>query len=296
MCGRSFVNRHHRKKEKRIRTSSVFEAYITEWYSARQLSTQIHKEEYIVRHDIQRRLDANRIYCIDEVFSDVHYLMIDGYHLPWWSVLLVYYEYKIDKVIWFSIRDKEKKMYIVEDLQFLRDKMGYREIKSCSTDGSPGIISALKEVYPEVILQRCLVHIQRQVKSYITRHPKSQAWKRLKHITNYPVLSDPFLSPIALKVWKTTYQSYLNEKSTTRKGWWIYTHPNLRKAWKHITNALPYMYQSVVYNDPNIERTTNRLEGYFWVLTNEWINEHKWLSSMRLRSFLVLWIYLRNNR
>jgi len=221
--------------------------------------------------------------------------MIDGYHLPSKQVLLVYYESKQDKVIWFSIRDGEKKTYIVEDLRFLRDEMWYWGIKSCSTDGSPSIISALKEVYPDIIHQRCLVHIQRQVKSYISNHPKSQAWKQLKHITNYPVLSNPFLFPIALRVWETTYRFYLNEKSTTQKGWWTYTQQNLRKAHKHIINALPYMFQSALHNNPSIERTTNKLEWYFWVLTTEWVNEHKWLSNTRLRSFLALWIYKRNN-
>jgi hypothetical protein len=39
------------------------------------------------------------------------------------------------KVIWFSIRDGEKKEYIAEDLTFLRNHMGYRDIISCTADG-----------------------------------------------------------------------------------------------------------------------------------------------------------------
>jgi len=285
----------YRKQEQKLRTSSVFNAYIKEGYSARQLADQTQREEYRVRQDIQYRLDTNKIQCIDEIYPEVHYLMIDGYHLPWGLILLVYYESKQDKVIWFSIRDGEKKEYIVEDLRLLRDEMGYRYIKSCSTDGSPSIISALKEIYPCIIHQRCLVHIQRQVKSYISNHPKSQAWKQLKHLTSYPILSDPLLFPIVLQIWEMTYQSYLNEKSTTQKGWWTYTHQNLRKAHRHIRNALPYMFQSAIHNNSSIERNTNKLEWYFWVLTTEWVNEHKWLNSTRLRSFLTLWIYKRNN-
>jgi len=221
--------------------------------------------------------------------------MIDRYHLPSKQMLLVYYESRQNKVIWFSIRDGEKRLYIAEDLRFLRDEMGYWDIKSCSTDGSPSIRSALKDIYPSIIHQRCLVHIQRQVKSYISNNPKSQAWKQLKYLISYSVLSDPFLFPIAWQIWEITYRSYLNEKSTTKKGWWAYTHQNLRKAHKHIQNALPYMFQSTLHNNPSIERTTNRLEGYFGVLTTEWVNEHKWLSNTRLHSFLALWIYKRNN-
>jgi hypothetical protein len=32
---------------------------------------------------------------------------------------------------------------------------------------------------------------------------------------------------------------------------------------RHIENALPNMYQFYVYADPKIERSTNKLEGYF---------------------------------
>ena len=144
--------------------------------------------------------------------------MIDGYHLPGGSILLAYYEYVQDKIVWFSIRDGEKKAYIVEDLRFLRNDMGYTDIKACITDGSLAIIGALREVYENIIHQRCLVHIQRQVRSYISNRPKFQAGKQLKHIMRYRVLSDPFLFPIALQVWETTYRSYLNEKSTTANG------------------------------------------------------------------------------
>lgn len=50
-------------------------------------------------------------------------------------ILLLYYDYLHEKVIWFSIRDGEKKEYIAEDLRFLRDEMGYGSVISCTCDG-----------------------------------------------------------------------------------------------------------------------------------------------------------------
>ena len=288
--------------ESGFRKAEWFHEYILEGYSSRQVAKQSGKKEYIVRRDIQTRLDTNQINCIDEIFPNIQYLMIDGYALPkaeWCEnsdILLVYYEYIQKKVIWFSIRDGEKKEYIVEDLRFLKQKMGYTEIMGCVSDGSLQIASALKEVYPEVIHQRCLVHIQRQVKNYISDNPRTGAGKVLKHMMNYRILSDPFLFPILLQVWLHTYHRFLNEKYITQKGWWTWTHKNLRKATKHIRNALPFMFQSSKYDDPNIEQTSNKMEGYFGVLTEEWYNEHKWLSRNRLFSFTALWIYLRNQK
>jgi hypothetical protein len=74
--------------------------------------------------------------------------MIDGYWLPKMKcldhqgkqifcrkILLLYYDYIHEKVIWFSIRDGEKKEYIAEDLQFLKEEMQYTHILSCTCDG-----------------------------------------------------------------------------------------------------------------------------------------------------------------
>ena len=266
----------------------------------RQLSVQKNIQEYSVRKDIQHRLDHNEITCIDEVYSWVHHIMIDGYWLPWkkWQrkILLVYYAYQIKKVIWFSIRDGERKEYICEDLQFLRYEMGYTNIISCTSDGWIWILSAIKAVYPECILQRCLVHIQRQIKNYISWNPKSETGKNLLRIMEYGTLSDPDTFVQAFENWKEKHFLFLIEKSISRKGGWIFTHANLRKSMRHIENALPYMFQSHTQKNPNIERSSNKLEWYFWVLAEEWIKEHKWLSSSRLSSFIALWIYLRNQK
>jgi hypothetical protein len=264
------VERRQQRQEIKSRNCSWFHDYILEGYSSRQIAKQSGKLEYLVRRDIQSRLDESQIDGIDEIFPDVRYIMIDGYALPkapgcqHSDILLVYYEYIQERVIGFSIRDGEKKKYITEDLKFLRDQMGYREIRICISDGAWQIASALREIYPEIIHQRCLVHIQRQVQNYISGNPRTKAWKQLKHITSYPILSDPFLFPLLFQIWENTYRSFLNEKTTTSKWGWIWTHKSLYKAKQHIENALPYMFQSTVHNDPNIEKSSNKLEWYFW--------------------------------
>jgi hypothetical protein len=134
------------------------------------------------------------------------------------------------------------------------------------------------------------------VKNYISGNPRTKAWKQLRHITSYLILSDSFLFPVLFQIWMNTNHSFLCEKSITQKGWWTWTHKNLRKAMTHIQNALPYMFQSMNHNDPFIEQSTNKLEWYFWVFTEEWFHEHKWLSRKRLLSFTALWIYLRNQK
>lgn len=314
-CLFCFVERWKRKQERLFRTNSHFESYIQEGYSSRQITLQKQREtgrnilEYRVRKDIQSRLDASTIICIDEIFPNVHHLMIDGYWLPkmkWKDeygnihtinlILLLYYDYLHEKVIWFSIRDGEKKKYIAEDLRFLRDQMGYTNILSCTCDGWVSILAALRVVYPNCIIQRCLVHIERHVRSYISKNPKSVAWKELSRIICYSTLSDAKVFPQAWEDWKQKHREYINEKTRKPSGGWRYTHDRLRKAIRHIENALPYMFQWEKYNMPEIALTSNRIEWYFWVFTDEWIKEHKWLSPSRLLKFTALWIYLRNQK
>ena len=294
-CWYCFVERRIQKQEYWFRTRSWFEKYIIEWYSARQIADQSGKKEYIVRADIQTRLDSNQLHHIDEYYEQAQYIMIDGYHLPGGKILLVYYEYILTKVLWFSIADSESRQAIAYDLRFLRDSFWYA-FTAFTIDGSPSILSAIKSVYPNSIVQRCIVHVQRQVLTYTTRHPKSEAWKDLLRILCYPILSDPNIFLLKFDQWKTKHYSFLTERSVSSKGRRIFTHTSLRKAMKHIDNALLHMYQSYQYNDFQIERSTNKLEWYFWVFTNEWINEHKGLSTKRLYSFVALWIYFRNNR
>lgn len=190
--------------------------------------------------------------------------MIDGYWLPHGSdgdkVLILYYDPIHEKAIWFSILDGEKKVYIREDLKFLRDHMGYRDIISCTCDGGVGILSALKEVYPDCIIQRCLVHIQRQIQTYLTQNPKSLAGKEFLHLSTYPILSDPLVFPEKWMLWKKTHQKYINEKTVKPEGGSKYIHINLRRAINLVDNALPYMFQFHKYNNPKIEKTSNKIE------------------------------------
>jgi len=43
---------------------------------------------------------------------------------------------------------------------------------SCTIDGNPHVFKILKELWPSIIIQRCIVHIQRQGLSWCRRSPK----------------------------------------------------------------------------------------------------------------------------
>ena len=47
------------------------------------------------------------------------------------------------------------------------------EVYSITCDGHKAILKAIRKAYPDVLVQRCLVHIKRQVKNYISTSPKT---------------------------------------------------------------------------------------------------------------------------
>lgn len=142
-------------------------------------------------------------------------------------------------------------------MKILKDSFRY-DITAFVVDGGQSILAAVHEVYPQAVIQRCLVHIQRQVFNYVSRNPKTAAGKDLVKIINYSVLSNPDIFPEAFEMWKTEYFEFLIEKSVSREGKRFFTHTSLRKAIRHIENALPNMYRFVL--DSGIEKTTNKLE------------------------------------
>jgi hypothetical protein len=102
------------------------------------------------------------------------------------------------------------------------------------------------------------VHVQRQIFNYVSRNPKTGAGKDPIWIMNYSVLSDSKAFPRLLEEWKEKHFLFLIEKSISREGKRIFTHTSLRKALRHIENALPDMYHFA--SNPEIEKTTNKLE------------------------------------
>lgn len=203
--------------------------------------------------------------------------------------LIIYYDYINKKVIRFWFYDWEKYEYIKNDLIILKDSFRY-EIEVFVIDWGKQIKKAVEEIFPTAKIQRCLTHIQRQVKNCISNNPKSDCGKELQKIITFEKFwnKENFIKEFNL--WNEKWVDYLKEKSTKwNKSW--YTHKKLRWAKSHIKNAIPYMFYFL--ENENIKKSSNDLEWYNWVLDGHIFN-HRWLRIDRLISFISLWIYNRN--
>jgi hypothetical protein len=162
--------------------------------------------------------------------------------------------------------------------------------KAITTDGNTSVILAIKKVWSDTIIQRCLVHIQRQGLSWLRRYPKSQAAKDLRllllTVTN---IKDHKQKEIFIKDfnnWEKRYGEFVLSLSSSDK---VYS--DLQRTRSLIIHALPNMFHYL--EDSNIAPTTNKVEGYFSRL-KELYRRHRGLSKKHREKYFKWCIYLKN--
>jgi hypothetical protein len=238
---------------------------------------------------IRKELDNNLIYQVDIVFEKVKYIMIDWTWISKEVCLIIYYDYINKKVIRFWFYDWERYEYIKDDLIALKNEFNY-DIVCFVVDWAKQIKKAIEEIYPTAKIQRCLTHIQRQIKNNISNNPQSNCWKDLQKIITFKNFENKKKFIKKFYLWEQKYFDFLKEKSFKWKRFW-YTHRKLRASRSHIKNAISNMFYYL--ENEKIKRSSNDLEWYNWVLDGHIFN-HRWLRNDRLILFISLWIYNRN--
>ena len=170
-------------------------------------------------------------------------------------------------------------------------------------DGGVGASSALKSVWPHVKVQRCLVHVTRNVRTYLTSKPRTDAGRSLLKLSKKLLKIDTIDQAIQweklLNQWYDTY-GYLTREKTKNPhypyespAWW-YTHKRLRQAYR-LLERLTRKHHLFTYLDPNLRkhdillRSTNRLEGGPNKTIRRLLLIHPWLSESHMRC-AIEWI------
>ena len=225
---------------------------------------------------------------------NVH-LLIDGTYFSNELCLILYYDHDIRYVQLYRETNQEKYIEIKEDLVNLT-ALGVN-IYSITCDGHKAILKAINDALPHVVIQRCLIHIKRQVKTFLTAKPKTEVAKKLlllsDQITAIKTIDDCSLWLTSFAQWHEQNKEFINERTRNEdtKRWW-YTHKNLHLATTHIIKAIPNMF--CYLNDPEIPYTTNRLESYFTHL-KEKLTLHRGLRFESKKNFIKWYLYFKNN-
>ena len=157
-------------------------------------------------------------------------------------------------------------------------------------DAQKGLLKAIREVWPETKVQRCVIHIIRQALIWLTRSPKTQAGQELRRLvvqlSSIRTKREKRRWIRSFRRWCKKYDRLLKERSYAPTGRWWYTHRKVRAVRSLLKNALPDMFRYVT--DPTVPKTSNHVEGGLNARLKELFRCHRGLSGAR-RLVLASW-------
>lgn len=222
-------------------------------------------------------------------------LLIDGTYFVNKVCLVLYRDNTVKTTLLYRLTDGEWEEELREDLQNLIN-LGI-VIESVTCDGLSNVLRAIRTTSPHTIIQRCLVHIQRETLIWLTKQPQSTAGyelkqiiKRLHTIDNYDKWGYWIVDMVK---WHERHKDFVNAKSykTETNRYW-FTHKNVRKAFIHIKRALPDMFHYL--DNARIPKTTNGLESFFGHLKQN-ISIHRGLSKEHYRNYIKWYLFFKSN-
>jgi hypothetical protein len=205
--------------------------------------------------------------------------------------LLVFKDAMSGQILWYKFLKNETNADYQEGLTYL-EKKGFK-VLGVVTDGRRG----LSKVFQNYPYQICQFHIQKGVRTLLTKNPRSEAGKELYKI-NKTFIQDrltqqQFLHKI--ETYLQTYQDYLNEKSETNPE--QYKHQRLRKALNKYKykNNLKYMFTFQTTNTINdLPNTTNHLDGGLFSPLKNLLRNHNGLSKEHRQYLITHYLNHRN--
>lgn len=292
-CGKTFTLRKTRKETKYFQS---FKKWVTGGIAVRYLTSKTSSRDSLFRHFYQfldnppgfKKLKQNK-----EV-----YLKIDGTYFKRWGCALVYKAGKDIIFNSFTIRENYFS-YLLDLIEIINLRY---EIKGVTSDGVTSLDSAIKTLFDDkqnpIPHQRCLVHLQRQSQTLLTRKPEIQAGvELLEIIKQVNTIKNHYEKDIWLK-WFERFEErnkeVLNQRTYQDKEgkitWW-YTHKNLRRTYRTIKNSLPNLFLYLDY--PLLPKDTNGLESEFSHLKRK-LSLHRGLKRKRKINFVKWYFYLKS--
>jgi transposase-like protein len=162
--------------------------------------------------------------------------------------------------------------------------------KAITIDGHKKVIEAIKTVWPDIIIQRCLFHIMNQALMWIRFYPKTQAGKDLRLLASKITWiktnanKNQFINDYS--IWNEKYANIINKLDLSTVA-----HKDLKRTRSLINNALDNMFHFL--KDQNIVSTTNVLESLFSQIKHQY-RSHRGLSEKHKISFLRWFCYYKN--
>jgi hypothetical protein len=290
-CGILFTQN---RPEQKIKNRYI---WFKKWVLERQTYKTLTRDSGLSKDTLQKTFYAflEQAPIVKIIKRDDIRLRIDATYFKQFC-LLCYQDNEDGYIQLFRFTDGEHYKEIKEDLDNLL-RLGLR-LESITTDGHKSILKAIRNSVPQVIIQRCLVHIQRMCLLWLTRYPKHQAGQELRQlvlqILKIKTNNDKLFWIAEFHQWCERHKDYINEKTyNIETGRYWYTHKFLRRSYVTIKRALPNMFHYLA--NPKIPNTTNGIEGFFSHLKNH-LDLHRGLTTKNRTNFIKWYIYFSNEK
>ena len=168
------------------------------------------------------------------------------------------------------------------------------------TDGNNGILKALKSIWPDVPVQRCLFHIQNQIKRYTTMRPKLQAGKELyrlsKLLSKITTYNQAQAWADAYVDWCFKWENFLLERTIDEYNQTVYKHRRLRSARRAVNRVLAENTMFTYLNPlltahMDVPATNNRIEGGVNAQLRSLLRNHRGTNTERRVKAIFWWCY-----
>lgn len=269
--------------------------WFKKWVQERQTFKTLQRDSGLSKDTLQRTfyhfLEQAPLTPI--IHHDEVYLRVDATYFKRFCVVC-YQDDTLSYTQLFRFSYGEYYEEIKEDLTNLLN-LGL-QVASITVDGHKATLKAIKKVMPDVIVQRCLVHIQRMCLLWLTANPTTIQAQQLRHIVGIihqiKTYNDKLDFMQQLNNWYEAHHLFIKEKTyaANSKNYW-FTHKLIRRTYFTIKRALPNMFCYLENN--KIPKTTNGIEAYFGHLKNH-LDLHRGLTKKHRISFIKWYIYFNN--
>jgi hypothetical protein len=165
-------------------------------------------------------------------------------------------------------------------------------------DAQCGLLKAIREVWPRVKIQRCLIHVVRQACIWLTQNPQTRAGRELlvfvKELPRIQTKRQKRRWVRKFWKWYRRHEAFLKDRSYSPSGKWWYTHRRLRGTRSLLKNALPDLFRFVT--DPSIPKTSNHVEGGLNSRLKELFRCHRGFSLQKKLILAAWYLALRQGQ
>lgn len=179
-------------------------------------------------------------------------------------------------------------------------------------DGGTGLLPAIEIAWPDAKVQRCLVHVQRNVRTHLTTRPKTDAGKALwglaRSLTRITTPEQAISWLRHLNDWHdlhghlTRERTYLGQQrdGRTAPAWvrpgqrWWYTHDRLRRAYRLLAKLAQrghlFTYLDPAHDGLGISSSTNQAEGAINAGLRDMLRRHRGMPEHHQRRAVEWWL------